>query len=124
MILASVGSFFLAVAGSAAAQATAAITQQRPVVRQPLVAFRPELLQRIGLLPLEALRVRQGPVAMASALASVALRPNDVRPVRVCPMPIARPDTTALERMPIARSDSTHAAPMPLVVGCGNPLFR
>ena len=117
VILPFVGSLSLAVAGSAGAQ-------QRPASRQPLVASRPELLQQIGLLPLEALRVRPGHVAMSSARTSVTPAPNDARPPRVCPMPVARPDTTALERMPIARNDSTHAAPMPVVAGCENPLFR
>jgi len=35
-----------------------------------------------------------------------------------CPMPVARPDTTRLERMPRARVDSAKMAPMPVARGC------
>ena len=35
-----------------------------------------------------------------------------------CPIPIARPDTTRLERMPRARLDSGRMAPMPVAHGC------
>jgi len=35
-----------------------------------------------------------------------------------CPMPVARPDTTRLERMPRARLDSVRMAPMPVAHGC------
>jgi hypothetical protein len=33
-------------------------------------------------------------------------------------MPVARPDTTRLERMPRARVDSARMAPMPVAQGC------
>jgi len=35
-----------------------------------------------------------------------------------CPMPVARPDTTRLERMPRVRRDSIRMAPMPVAQGC------
>jgi hypothetical protein len=35
-----------------------------------------------------------------------------------CPMPVARPDTTRLERMPRVRIDSSRMAPMPVLRGC------
>jgi hypothetical protein len=35
-----------------------------------------------------------------------------------CPMPVAQPDTTRLERMPRARLDSLRMAPMPVAHGC------
>jgi hypothetical protein len=36
-----------------------------------------------------------------------------------CPMLVARPDTTRLERMPRIRVDSSRMAPMPVLRGCG-----
>lgn len=38
--------------------------------------------------------------------------------VSTCPMPVARPDTTRLERMPRVRLDSAKMAPMPVAHGC------
>jgi len=35
-----------------------------------------------------------------------------------CPMPVARPDTSRLERMPRIRVDSLKMAPMPVAHGC------
>ena len=40
------------------------------------------------------------------------------RVTSTCPMPVARPDTTRLERMPHARLDSVRMAPMPVAHGC------
>ena len=48
---------------------------------------------------------------VTDTLASRAMRST-------CPMPVARPDTTRLERMPRARIDSAKMAPMPVVHGC------
>lgn len=35
-----------------------------------------------------------------------------------CPMPVARPDTTRVERMPRIKLDSVKMAPMPVARGC------
>jgi hypothetical protein len=40
------------------------------------------------------------------------------RVTSICPMPVARADTTRLERMPRAHLDSLRMAPMPVAHGC------
>jgi hypothetical protein len=41
----------------------------------------------------------------------------------LCPMPVARPDSTAVDPMPVDRTNT--ALPMPtLTPACRNPLFR
>jgi hypothetical protein len=40
-------------------------------------------------------------------------------------MPVARPDTTRVERMPVARGDTTATSKSPATLSvCENPLFR
>jgi hypothetical protein len=117
---------FFCLAGTAGAQG--ALTLGRaPVHRQPLVPLRPELLQPIGAATLESLRVRPESATPAEHVDSASQKPAQVRSVRICPMPVARRDSTALariERMTVGRTDSTRAAPMPVAAGCENPLFR
>jgi hypothetical protein len=116
-------SFCLSGAASASAQSTAA-WGRRIVPRPSLMPLRSELLRPIGPTRLEDLRVRPGPASSIQRLASAPNQPDRGRPARLCPMPVARPDTTALDRMPVGRSDPARTAPMPVVAGCENPLVR
>jgi hypothetical protein len=109
-------------AGTASAQA-AATPGNAPPQRKPLVPLRAELLQPVGPLPLEWLRVRPNSSASIERGALVASTPAQARSVRSCPMPVARRDTAALERMPVGR-DTTRMASMPVATGCENPLSR
>jgi hypothetical protein len=114
---------FLCLAGTAGAQG--ALTLGRaPVQRRTLVPLRPELLQPIGAATLESLRVRSGSAAPAERAEPGSPGPAQVRSMRVCPMPVARRDSTALERMPVGTTDSTRTASMPVMTGCMNPLSR
>jgi len=61
--------------------------------------------------------------ALDSFFASRTLLPAVVdtaasRATSTCPMPVARPDTTRIERMPRVRLDSVRMAPMPVAHGC------
>lgn len=116
-------SFCLSAAASARAQSTTAWERQA-APRTPLVSLRGELLRPLGPTKLEDLRVRPEPAPSIKGLASVPNKPDRARSARVCPMPVARPDTTAIERMPVSRTDSTRNTSMPVIAGCENPLFR
>ena len=67
----------------------------------------------------EVARVLESPFGPRSNLPAasdtVATRPAQ----STCPMLVARPDTTRLERMPRIRVDSSRMAPMPVLRGCG-----
>ena len=116
-------SLCLSAAAGAGAQSAPAWGRPR-APRAPLVALRPELLRPVGPTKLEELRVRPEPDVAARQLTPARPAQDRARPVRLCPMPVARPDTASLERMPVDRRDSTHAAAMPSVRGCQNPLFH
>jgi hypothetical protein len=116
-------SFCLSAATAAGAQ-SAPTWGRPPSPRAPLVPLRPELLRPVGTPKLEDLRVRREPQPAAARPAPAPPAHRPAAPVRVCPMPIARPDTASLEHMPIDRRDSAYAAAMPLVGGCRNPLSR
>ena len=114
------------VAGATGAHAQGAVTLGQPPARRvPLVSPRPELLAPLGTTKLEDLRVgtERGPGDRRPA---PTLTAQDRASARLCPIPVARPDTTRLERMPVARSDTIGAASTPSVTihGCENPLFR
>jgi len=117
----SVFAFFCA-AGAAGAQAAAIPGNAQPQ-RKPLVPLRAELLQPLGPVPLESLRVWPDSPASIERGAPVATAPAHARSVRNCPMPVVRRDTAALERMPVGR-DTTRVASMPVATGCENPLAR
>jgi len=117
----SVLALFCAV-GTASAQA-AFTPGNAPRQRNPLVSLRAELLQPVGPLPLESLRVRTDLAGHIERAAPMATARTQARSVRTCPMPVARRDTAALERMPVGR-DSTRVASMPVATGCENPLSR
>jgi hypothetical protein len=97
--------------------------QAAPPQRKPLVPLRAELLQPVGPVPFEWLRVRPDSPAPTERGALVAAGPAQARSLRSCPMPVVRRDTAALERMPVGR-DSTRVASMPIARGCENPLSR
>jgi hypothetical protein len=113
---------FFGAAGTASAQAAAA-PGNAPPRRGPLVPLRAEILQPVGPVPLESLRVPPDWPASIERRAPVATAPAQARSVRSCPMPVARRDTVTLERMPVGR-DTTRMAPMPVAPGCENPLAR
>ncbi len=79
-----------------------------PQPRQPDSAWNPR--SSVGIL-LGRLRANAPLPNGADTLASRATQST-------CPMPVARPDTTRLERMPQIKLDSVKMAPMPVVRGC------
>ena len=107
---------------SAGAQGLSALGR-RVEPRPPLVPTLSELLRPVEARKLDNLGQRPMLALPGQLVASAPIR-RQVQPARLCPMPVARPDTTALERMPVSRPDSTRTALMPLVAGCENPLFR
>jgi hypothetical protein len=109
-------------AGTAGAQGAGTRGNASPQ-RSPLVPLRAELLQPVGPVPLESLRVRPDSPASIDRAAPGATVPAQSHSVRTCPMPVARRDTAALERMPVGR-DTTRVASMPVAAGCENPLAR
>lgn len=113
----------LSAGATAGAQGTSALGR-RVASRPPLVPLRGELLQPVGPPRLEAPRALPAAAPPGQRLASPPAKSDAARPARLCPMPVARPDTTALERMPVSRRDATRPVPVPVVVGCENPLFR
>jgi hypothetical protein len=113
---------FFGAAGTASAQAAAAPGNASPR-RGSWVPLRAELLQPVGPVPLESLHVTPDSPASIERGAPVATAPTRARSLPSCPMPVARQDTAALERMPVGR-DSTRVAPMPVARGCENPLAR
>ena len=113
---------FFGAAGTASAQ-TAATHGNAPPRWTPLLPLRAELLQPVGPVPLESLRVGPDLPAFIERRAPVATAPARARSLPSCPMPVARRDTAALERMPVGR-DSTRVAQMPVATGCENPLAR
>ena len=116
-------SFCLGGAASAGAQSQAP-SRRPPAPRPPLVSPRADLLRPIGPIALEGWWLRPDSLTLAGGLASARPAQDSVRPHRLCPMPVARPDTTSLERMPVDRRDSVRVTPMPTASGCANPLFR
>ena len=125
LIVGSVVLCCLAGAPSANAQGTAT-WRRAPEPPPRLVPIRPELLEPIGPTKLEDLRIDSELSSRNQRPEAAQAAPDRGSPKRQCPMPVARPDTTRLERMPVARSDTTAAAsaPMPVISGCENPLFR
>jgi len=123
LTVAFAASFCFLDAATVRAQSTAAWGRP-PAPRAPLVPLRADLLRPVGPTTLEDLRVRPEAGRPVQPLGPEPREPDRARPARVCPMPVARPDTMALERMPVGRSAPARAAPMPVVIGCDNPLFR
>jgi hypothetical protein len=97
--------------------------ERRVTPRPTPVPTLRELLRSVEASGLEDLRL---PPALAPRFqhSATSSTRREVQQARLCPMPVARPDTTALERMPVSRPDSTRTALMPVVAGCENPLFR
>jgi hypothetical protein len=117
-------SFCLGGAAGARAQNPAPWNQTR-APRPPLISPRAELLRPIGPTTLETLRLRPDSTRWVTGLTPARpSRDSSAEAQRVCRMPVARPDTTSLERMPVDRRDSARVAPMPVASGCANPLFR
>jgi hypothetical protein len=121
VIVALAASFCLSVTTAAGAQSAPAWGRP-PSPREPLVPVRPELLRPVGAPTLEDLRFRREPQPQVAQPTPAPSAHQPAGPVRVCPMPVVRPDTASLERMPVDRRDSMDAAAMPLVGGCRNPL--
>jgi hypothetical protein len=121
--LASISVFVLICAAGTASAQGAATPRNAPSQRRPLVPLRAELLQPVGPVPLESLHVGPGSPAFIERVAPIANALAHARSVRTCPMPVARRDTAALERMPVGR-DTTRVASMPVAAGCENPLAR
>jgi hypothetical protein len=97
---------------------------RRAEPRGPLVPLRRELLRPVGPARIEDLRVRPESTLAAERAARAPNAPDRARRARICPMPVARPDTTTLERMPVGRADSARMAPMPVAEACENPMLR
>ena len=93
--------------------------------RPPLISPRAGLLRPIGPTTLETRRLRPDSTLWVTGFTPARVsRDSSAHTQRVCPMPVARPDTTSLERMPVDRRDSAGVSPMPVASGCANPLFR
>src|SRR5262245_57603758 len=85
-----------------------ALSSRPQAPRPPLISPRAELLRPIRPNALDADWLRPASIRGLTELAPApASRDSAANPARRCPMPVARPDTTSLERMPVDRRDST-----------------